>query len=292
MIFFKKNKQIIVNGLPVCVKELDNTDYICLTDMVKGIENGSSLIEKWIRNKNTIEFLGVWETMYNPDFNSTEFGGIKNEAGTNRFVLSVKQWIEHTKSKGIVATAGRYGGTYAHKDIAFEFASWVSPQFKLYLIKEYQRLKEIENNQFGLEWDVRRLLSKTNYLIHTDAIQRYIVPVSQKWDKEMEYAEEADLINLAVFGMTAKEWRAQNKERAKKGENIRDSASINELNILSNTQSYNAQMIKDGLDKQTRYKKLQEMAKNQLTALNDENFMKALKKTSDDVYLIEKPKKQ
>lgn len=289
MIFFKKNKQISVQGTDISIKEVNGTDYICLTDMIKS-KDGDFFISDWLRNRNTIEFLGLWESMYNPNFNYGGFATIKSKAGLNNYKISIKEWIGQTNAIGLNAQAGRYGGTYAHKDIAFEFGTWISPQFKLYLIKEYQRLKDIETNQYGLEWDVRRLLSKTNYSIHTDAIKEYIIPQSTKWRKEMEYAEEADLINTAVFGMTAKEWRESNKERYNCGENIRDSASINELNILSNAQSYNAEMIKEGISKENRYKKLQNMAQTQLKALNNEDFMKALKKTADDVYLIENKK--
>ncbi len=205
-------------------------DYISLTDMVKNIENGLSLIEKWLRNKNTIEFIGIWEEMYNPHFNSPEFEGIKNAAGLNRFILSVKQWIEKTNSIGIIAKAGRYGGTYAHKDIAFEFASWVSPQFKLYLLKEFQRLKEQEQAQIG--WSAKRELAKINYHIHTDAIKKNLIPAELTAKQtSIIYASEADVLNMALFGVTAKDWRDANPDL--KG-NIRDYATINELNCLSN----------------------------------------------------------
>ena len=169
-------KKIIVQGSDIAIYQSNEQDYISLTDMVKGIENGLSLIEKWLRNKNTIEFIGIWEEIYNPNFNSPEFEGIKNQAGLNRFVLSVKQWVEKTNSMGIIAKAGRYGGTYAHKDIAFEFASWVSPQFKIYLIKEFQRLKDEELKQLG--WDIKRNLAKINYQIHTDAIKENLIKIN------------------------------------------------------------------------------------------------------------------
>ena len=190
--------KINVQQTEITVIELNEKDYISLTDMVKNIENGLALIEKWLRNKNTIEFLGIWEEMYNPNFNSPEFEGIKNEAGLNRFILSVKQWTEKTNSIGIIAKAGRYGGTYAHKDIAFEFASWVSPQFKLYLIKEFDRLKAKEQKLLG--WSVKRELSKLNYHIHTDAIKQNLIPpeLTAK-QKSFVYAEEADVLNVALF---------------------------------------------------------------------------------------------
>ena len=207
--------------------------------MVKGIENGSALIEKWLRNKNTIEFLGIWEEMYNPDFNSTEFGGIKNEAGTNRFLLSVKQWVERTNSRGIMAKAGRYGGTYAQKDIAFEFASWVSPKFKLYLIRDYQRLKVDEQAQLG--WSAKRELAKINYRIHTDAIQQHLIPAAvTRAQMSIIYANEADVLNVALFGQTHQQWQAQHPDL--KG-NQRDYADINQLICISNMENLNAVMI-------------------------------------------------
>lgn len=228
--------KIKVQNTEITIINHDDKDYISLTDMVRNIENGLALIEKWLRNKNTIEFLGIWEEMYNPDFNSPEFEGIKNEAGLNRFILSVKQWTEKTNSRGLIAKAGRYGGTYAHKDIAFEFASWVSPQFKLYLLKEFQRLKEQEQTQLG--WSAKRELSKINYRIHTDAIKQNLIPaeVTAK-QASIIYADEADMLNVAMFGMTAKMWREQHPEL--KG-NIRDYASINELICLSNMENLNA----------------------------------------------------
>lgn len=187
--------KINVLGTEIAYYQYEENDFISLTDMVKNIENGLALIEKWLRNKNTIEFLGIWEEIYNPDFNSPEFEGIKNQAGLNRFVLSVKQWVEKTNSKGIIAKAGRYGGTYAHKDIAFEFASWISPQFKLYLIKEFQRLKDEERKQLG--WDIRRNLTKINYRIHTDAIKENLIPTElSKSQISRIYASEADILNM------------------------------------------------------------------------------------------------
>ena len=198
--------KIIVGNTEISIVSVNEKDYISLTDMVKNIENGLSLIEKWLRNKNTIEFLGIWEEMYNPDFNSLEFGGIRNEAGTNRFLLSVKQWIEETKAVGIIAKTGRYGGTYAHKDIAFEFASWVSPQFKLYLIREYQRLKTEEQKQLG--WSAKRELAKINYHIHTSAVSHNLIPPRlTAAQKSFVYADEADLLNVATSGTVAAQWR-------------------------------------------------------------------------------------
>ena len=254
--------------------------------MLKHKESGG-LIFKWLSNKNTIEFLGVWEKIYNPNFNYTEFGVIMQEAGVNRFTMSVKQWIERTNAIGIIAKAGRYGGTYAHKDIAFELGTWISPEFKLLVIREFQRLKEIESNQYNLEWNVKRILSKANYHIHTDAIKNYILP-QKDYDKDKEwliYAEEADLLNVALFKCTAKDWREANPELAKKGMNIRDIACINELAVLSNLETLNAEMISNGIDKADRYKRLREISEYQLLIMNEKDFMKALKKLNDKVYI-------
>lgn len=241
--------------------------------MVRNIENGLALIEKWLRNKNTIEFLGIWEEMYNPDFNSPEFEGIKNEAGLNRFILSVKQWVEKTNSKGLIAKAGRYGGTYAHKDIAFEFASWVSPQFKLYLLKEFQRLKELEQAQLG--WTAKRELSKINYRIHTDAIRQNLIPSEVTIQQaNIIYANEADVLNVAMFGVTAKMWRERNPEL--KG-NIRDYASINELICLSNMENLNAVFIEQGIAQGERLVKLNQVAIQQMRILEADGNRKLLK---------------
>ena len=265
--------KINVEGSEISIISIDDKDYISLTDMVRNIENGLALIEKWLRNKNTIEFLGIWEEMYNPDFNSLEFEGIKNEAGLNRFVLSVKQWVEKTNSIGIVAKAGRYGGTYAHKDIAFEFASWVSPYFKLYLIKEFERLKEEEQKKLG--WDIKRNLAKINYRIHTDAIKNNLIP--EKLPKEkinFIYANEADILNMALFGMTAKEWRDENPNL--KG-NIRDYADISQLVCLSNLENLNAVFINEGLKQSDRLEKLNSIAIEQMKILSEAETVKKLK---------------
>ena len=231
------------------------------------------LIEKWLRNKNTIEFLGIWEEMYNPDFNSPEFEGIKNTAGLNRFILSVKQWVEKTNSRGIIAKAGRYGGTYAHKDIAFEFATWVSPQFKLYLIQEFERMKSDEQKQ--LAWSAKRELSKINYRIHTDAIKGNLIPAEVTREQAaMKYAEEADVLNVAMFGMTARQWHEANPEL--KG-NIRDYATINELICLSNMENINAVLINDGISQGERLVKLNQIAIRQMQVLEDNDGLKLLK---------------
>ncbi|MDD5568081.1 MAG: KilA-N domain-containing protein [Candidatus Omnitrophica bacterium] len=265
--------KIKVLGTEISYYHHNEDDYISLTDMVKNTENGLALIEKWLRNKNTIEFLGIWEEIYNPDFNSPEFEGIKNQAGLNRFVLSVKQWTEKTKSKGIIAKAGRYGGTYAHKDIAFEFASWVSPKFKLYLIKEFQRLKDEERKQLG--WDIRRNLAKINYRIHTDAIKENLIPKElTKPQTEIIYASEADVLNMALFGMTAKQWRDSNPD--KKG-NIRDYADVSQLVCLANLESFNALFIGEGLPQDERLLRLNKTAIQQMKLLTDDSLVKKLR---------------
>ncbi|WP_313162615.1 KilA-N domain-containing protein [Sedimentibacter sp.] len=265
--------KIYVNNAEISVIEIEEKDYISLTDMVKNIDNGLVLIEKWLRNKNTIEFLGIWEGMYNLDFDEDEYNKIMNEAGLNRFTLSVKQWTKRTSSRGIIAKAGRYGGTYAHKDIAFEFASWVSPQFKLYLIKEFQRLKEEEQKQLG--WTAKRELAKINYRIHTDAIKQNLIPKElTKQQISYVYANEADVLNVAMFGKTANEWRCGNSD--KKG-NIRDYASINELICLSNMENINAVLINDGISQTERLIKLNKIAIQQMTILEEQKPPKLLK---------------
>lgn len=260
--------KIHVDNADISVISINTEDYISLTDMVRNVENGLALIEKWLRNKNTLEFLGIWEEMYNSEFNTPEYHLIMNEAGLNRFIMSVKQWVNRTNSKGIVAKAGRYGGTYAHRDIAFEFASWVSPQFKLYLVKEFQRLKEQEQKQLG--WNAKRELAKINYKIHTDAIkQNLIPPLLTSQQISYIYANEADVLNMALFGMTAKEWREKNP--SKKG-NIRDYASINELICLSNMENINSVLINDGYNQRDRLIKLNKIAIHQMMILENQNI--------------------
>ena len=260
--------KITVQNTQITVVTINERDYISLTDMVRNIENGLALIEKWLRNKNTIEFLGIWEEMYNPNFNSPEFEGIKNAAGLNRFILSVKQWVEKTNSRGIIAKAGRYGGTYAHKDIAFEFATWVSPQFKLYLIQEFERMKSDEQKQLG--WTAKRELSKINYRIHTDAIKQNLIPEEvTAAQASIIYAEEADVLNVAMFGQTAKQWCEAHPEL--KG-NIRDYASSNELVCLANMENINAVIIDEGVPQGDRLMRLNQIAINQMRVLeNDDN---------------------
>jgi hypothetical protein len=287
-----KKSSIKVMGIEISILNQKNEDFISLTDMLEA-KDGDFFISDWLRNRNTVEFLGIWERIYNPDFNYGEFATIKSQAGLNNYKISVKDWVAKTNAIGLKATAGRYGGTYAHKDIAFEFGMWISAEFKIYLIKEFQRLKEIESNQYNLEWNVRRVLSKTNYLIQNDAVKNHIIP-SFNYSKEMEwlaYASEADLLNVALFRCTAKQWREANPELAKQNRNIRDFSSINELAVLSNLETHNAEMIRTGLNKNERFDKLLAIAKYQLGVLNDSDFMKAIKKTDDDAFL-NPPKEQ
>ena len=250
----KKTTLITVQNVPVTVMHVDQRDYISLTDMAKARTDGSraaDVIKNWLRTRSTLEFLGTWEMMYNPDFKVVEFDHFKSEAGLHTFTLSTKEWIERTNAIGIYVQAGRYGGTYAHKDIAFEFGSAISPVFKLYLLKEYQRLKDEENDRLKLEWNAKRFLSKSNYIIHTDAVKNYVLP-KQNYKKDMEwlaYADEADLLNVVLFGCTARAWREANPELAKHS-NIRDYASIPELTVLSNLETHNAELIKQGYSKE------------------------------------------
>ncbi len=230
--------------------------------MVRNFDGGGALIEQWLKNKDTVLFLGVWERIHNPDFNSLEFEGIRNEAGRNSFFLSVKKWIELAGAKGLIASAGRYGGTFAHRDIAFEFGSWLSPEFKLYLIKEFQRLKEDENRRLSLEWNLNRTLSKLNYRIHTDAIKSHLIPSEiTPAQAAITYATEADVLNVALFGRTAKQWRDAN---SKLGGNMRDHATIEQLLVLANIDGMNAEFIHMGLSQSERLKRLNQIAIRQM----------------------------
>ncbi len=248
----KKSKIEVENKL-ISIVQQNEQDYISLTDMVRG-EERNDYIRNWMRNRNTVEFLGLWETLNNPDFKHVEFDTFRKQAGLNNFNLTPEKWIEATGAIGIISKSGRYGGTYAHKDLAFEFGSWISPMFKLSLIKEYQRLKEIESNQYNLEWNVKRILTKTNYQIHTDAVKEYILPEKNynKDKKWLVYAEEADLLNVALFNCTSKDWREVNPEKSLKGLNIRDFASINELVVLSNLENINSVLIRNGIEKRRK----------------------------------------
>lgn len=252
-------------------------DYISLTDIARyrNPEEPKDVVKNWMRNRSTIEFLGLWEQLNNPDFKGVEFDSFKNQAGDNAFTMSPQKWITNTNAIGIRSVSGRYGGTFAHKDIAFEFASWISPEFKLYVIKDYQRLKEDENSRLSLDWNLRRTLSKTNYKIHTDAIKKHLIPLNvSDRQKGITYATEADVLNVALFGMTAKEWRAANPDRPK-SENIRDSATLEQLIVLTNLESYNAEMIREGITQQQRLVKLNQSAISQLESLvNHPNIKK------------------
>lgn len=263
-----KNKKIDVQGREVVINTVNNEDYISITDIAKYKDEKRTdyIIQNWLRNRNTIEFLGIWEKLNNPDFNPIEFEGFRNQAGLNSFVLTSRKWIEATNAIGIVSKPGRYGGTYAHKDIAFEFASWVSVEFKLYLIKEFQRLKDQEQGQ--LDWNIKRNLTKINYRIHTDVIKENIIPkeLSGK-EKNFIYASEADVLNMALFGMTAKEWRENNPDKAG---NIRDYANVSQLVCLSNLESLNAVLINDGMEQSQRLEKLNKIAISQMKILVDD----------------------
>ena len=272
-----KKKQILdVDGLKVSLINDGIAEYISLTDMAKSANPRTDIvIQNWLRNRNTIEFLGLWEQMYNANFNPIEFDGIRNQAGLNTFALSSKQWIERVGAIGIISKAGRYGGTFAHKDIAFEFGTWLSPAFKLYLIKDYQRLKEEEMGQQSLEWNVKRLMAKVNYQIHSEAVKEYLIPpaINSKHKEWMVYASEADLLNIALFGMTSKEWRLQNSE--KKG-NMRDEASTLQLLVLANLESLNAKLIEWGCDKEERLNILNKTAVDQMQTLLSNSSTKKL----------------
>ena len=259
----------------------EGQDFFSITDMLKA-KDGDFFVTDWLRNRNTLEFLGAWESLHNKNFNYGEFAIIRNQAGLNNFKISVKEWVERTNAIGIVAKTGRYGGTFAHKDIAMQFCMWISPVFQLYVIKEYERLKEIEFNQYNIEWNIRRVLAKSNYRIHTDAIDKYVIPtltIGQK--REWIYADEADVLNIALFGCTAKQWRVANPERAAKNENIRDMASINELLILTNLENLNADLIKRGVEKKDRIRILSQTASEQRNLLDQVDVIKSLKKLDD-----------
>lgn len=282
----KKTSLITVQDVPVTIISIDQKDYISLTDMAKArtdAARAADVIKNWLRTRTTLEFLGTWEVMYNPGFKVVEFDHFRSGAGLHTFALSAKEWIERTNALGMYVQAGRYGGTYAHKDIAFEFGSAISPIFKLYLLKEYQRLKDEENDRLKLEWSAKRFLSKNNYLIHTDAVKNYVLPQSNytKNTEWLAYADEADLLNVALFGCTAKAWRDANPELAKSN-NIRDYASISELTVLSNLETHNAELIKSGMGKAERFDTLSKIAQYQLHVLAEAERIKELPEGGDD----------
>ncbi|MGV2947240.1 KilA-N domain-containing protein [Acinetobacter sp. AGC35] len=268
-----KNRTITVNAINITVSSVNEDDYISLTDMAKGFEDGDQLIKNWLQNKNTLEFLTVWEQINNPNFNLVELHQIRNEVGLNRFVMSAKKWIESTNAIGLIAKAGRYGGTYAHKDIAFEFGSWLSPEFKLYLIKEFQRLKEQEAHLNSIEWQVNRELAKVNYRIQTDAIKDYLINSLPQPQQKFAYANEADLLNHIVFGKTHKQWKAENPTLQG---NQRDHHSTIENTLISNLEGQNAYLISQGMSPEDRFKQLSAMAKMQRESLQKSSSMKKL----------------
>jgi len=269
-----KNKKIQVEGKEITILFDNEKEYISLTDMLKA-KDGDFFISDWLRNRNTVEYLGIWESVYNPDFNYGEFAIIKSQAGLNRYKLSVKEWVEKTNAIGLKATAGRYGGTYAHPDIAFEFGMWISPQFKVYLIKEFQRLKSEENDRLKLEWNLQRTLAKVNYHIHTDAIKENLIPQEiTKQQASFVYANEADLLNVALFGITSKEWRDSHPD---KSGNIRDNATLEQLVVLSNMESINALLLRQGLTQNERLIQLNRVAITQMKSLLESNAIKKLK---------------
>jgi hypothetical protein len=273
-----KNKTIQVQNIPIAVSTDGGHDFICLTDMAnakEGESRAADIIKNWLRNRYTLEFLGTWEQMHNPDFKVVEFDHFKMQAGLPSFVLSVSEWIEKTNAKGITVKKGKYGGTYAHVDIAFEFGSAISASFKLYLIKEFQRLKEDENNRLQLTWNLHRTLSKINYQIHTDAIKEHIIPdILSKEQSAQLYASEADVLNVALFGKTAKQWQTENPDAEG---NMRDQATIEQLLVLANLESLNAEFIKMKLPQTDRLIKLNQTAITQLKAILGRPQIKKLK---------------
>lgn len=269
------NKKTIIKVKDVSVTVLshDLGDYICITDMIKA-KDGEFFVTDWLRNRNTLEYIGIWEKIHNPKFNYGEFAIIRNNAGLNNFKVSVKEFVEKTNAISLQAKAGRYGGTYAHKDIAFEFAMWISPEFKIFIVKEFQRLKDDENQRLALNWNLNRTLAKINYRIHTDAIKEHLIPSElTKEQKNKTYASEADILNTALFGVTAKEWREQNPEL---DGNIRDYATIEQLLVLANMESMNAEFIRMNLSGGERLERLNQIAITQLKSLLDNIHFKKL----------------
>jgi hypothetical protein len=263
-----KSKLINVQGREITINEVGGEAYICLTDIVKG-EEGSDHIKNWMRNRNTVEFLGLWESLNNPNFKGVEFDTFRREAGLNSFSLTPRKWIERTGATGLISRAGNKGGTYAHKDIALEFCTWLSPLFKLLVLKEFQRLKE--NEALEGKWDMRRYISKANYKIQTDAISDKLLPIRElpKNKEGMVYAEEAELLNDAMFGVSAKEWRTLNPRAHQEGLNIRDFANTHQLIVLANLESINAELTRDGIPQQERLRKLRDVAITQLESIKN-----------------------
>jgi len=269
-----KKSTIEVQGTAVSILSGKDGDYISLTDMLRAMD-GEFFIADWLRNRNTVEFLGIWESVFNPGFNYGEFATIKSQAGLNSYKISVKEWVEKTKAIGLKATPGRYGGTFAHPDIAFEFGMWISPEFKIYLVKEFRRLKDEENDRFKLGWNLQRTLAKINYRIHTDAIRETLIPPAiTKTQASLVYANEADLLNVALFGKTAKEWRAAHPDAEG---NLRDHAPLEQLVVLTNLESLNAVLIRQGLPQPERLLKLNEIAITQMRTLLASTTLKRLR---------------
>jgi hypothetical protein len=273
----EKKSKIEVQGFEITIISGNSDDFISLTDIARqrDSERSDYILQNWLRNRSTIEFIGLWEQLNNLNFNSIEFDGIKNVSGSNSFSLTPKRWIETTNAIGIVSKTGRYGGTFAHKDIAFEFATWISPEFKLYLITEFQRLKEDENSRLSLEWNLNRTLSKLNYRIHTDAIKENIIPENiTKAQASFIYANEADVLNVALFGKTAKQWRDENPNTEG---NIRDVATIEQLLVLANIESLNAEFIRMEVSQKDRLLRLNQIAITQIKSITNNSIIQKLK---------------
>ena len=275
-------KTIEVQGAEIKLLVENDSDFISLTDLTQNFEGGSGLIEKWLRNRNTVEFLGMWEKLYNPKFNEIQFQELTSQAGLNTFMMSVKKWIDETGAIGIRAKAGRYGGTYAHKDIALEFCTWLSPLFKLYVVREFDRLKSLEHEKLAIEWNVKRVLTKINYRIHTDAVKAHLIPprIASTSSESIVYASEADLLNLALFGITAKDWSKQNPTL--KG-NMRDYATAEQLLVLANLESLNAEFIRMQLPISERLIKLNSTAIVQMKSLTQNPHIKKLNKGKEEM---------
>lgn len=273
----KNQQKIIVKGIEIVTFKKNEKDYISLTDIAKA-KNANDprfVIQNWMRTRFSIDFLGLWEQMNNPNFNRVEFDTYRNESGSNSFTMTPQKWIENTKAVGIVSKAGRYGGTYAHLDIAYEFASWISAEFKLFLIKEFQRLKQEENLRLEQGWDIKRMLAKINYKIHTDAVKAHLIPADISKNRiNMVYANEADVLNVALFGKTAKEWRDENKG---KDGNIRDYVDVTQLVVLANLEGINAELIRQGLSQPDRLLQLNQIAISQMQSLLGSSGVKKLK---------------
>jgi hypothetical protein len=274
-----KNTTIEVHGTTVSIVSGADGDYISLTDMLRA-KDGDFFISDWLRNRNTVEFLGIWESVFNPDFNYGEFAIIRSQAGLNSYKISVKDWVRKTNAIGLKATAGRYGGTFAHPDIAFEFGMWISPEFKIYLVKEFRRLKEEENQRLSLAWNLNRTLSKLNYRIHTDAIKAHLIPPEiTPAQTAITYATEADLLNVALFGQTAKQWREANP---KLDGNMRDHASIEQLLVLANIEGMNAELIHMALSQSERLKRLNQIAIRQMQTLTAHSSARRLEQRKEE----------